>query len=67
MSVSTDLVVLLVLSVLTLIIAVRCWQTTKAATPNHIRTASTEKPEDDDPNNGRRFGGEQPTISGEHD
>ena len=64
MSVSTDLLVLLVLSVLTLIAAVRHWQTTKA-TPNHIHTP-TEK-SDDDPNKGRRFGGEQPTFSGEHD
>ena len=66
MSVSTDHVVLLVLSLLTLIPAVRHWKTRKA-TPSHIHTAPTEKSEDDDPNKGRRFGGEQPTLSGEHD
>ncbi|KAF8270890.1 hypothetical protein EI94DRAFT_1721826 [Lactarius quietus] len=56
MPVSTDLVVLFVLSLLTLVAAVRHWQTAKA-TP----TKSADRYSDDDPNKDRRFGGKQPT------
>ena len=62
MSASTDIIVLLALSLLTLIAAVRHWQ---KAPPSRIGIASTDKNTtgtdgdvDDDPNKDRRFGGE---------
>ena len=71
MSASTNVVVLLVLSLLTLIAAAHHWQSAKA-TPSPLHTASTEKPRsgtdgngDDDPNKDRRFGGEQPILFGD--
>lgn len=69
MSSSTDIVVLLALSVLTLIAAVRHWQ---KATPSRLCTASTKELTietdgngDDDPNKDRSFGGEKLIIFGE--
>ncbi|KAH9165438.1 hypothetical protein EDB89DRAFT_2134473 [Lactarius sanguifluus] len=62
MSASTDIAVVLVLSLLTLIAAARHWKSAKA-TPSRLRTTPTEKPRpgtdgngDDDPNQDRRFG-----------
>jgi len=66
---STDLVVLLVLSLLTVIAAIRHRRPPKA-TPSHARTVSTKKigsgkygNGDNDPNKDRRFGGERKLIS----
>ena len=65
MSTSTDLVALLVLSLLTLIAGVHHWRSARA-TSSRLRTASTKKPTDsngnDDLNKDRRFGGEQPIF-----
>ena len=55
---STDLVALLVLSLLTIFAGVHHWKSSRVR-----RAVSTEKPTDDngddDPNKNRRFGGEQ--------
>jgi hypothetical protein len=68
MSASTDLVVLFVLSLLTIIAGVHHWKAANA-TSSRLRSAPTEKPTDDngddDPNKNRSFGGEQPTLSGD--
>jgi hypothetical protein len=68
MSASTDLVVLFVLSLLTIIAGLHHWKAANA-TSSRLRSAPTEKPTDDngddDPNKNRSFGGEQPTLSGD--
>ena len=54
---STDLVALLVLSLLTIFAGVRHWQSSRIATAFTER--STDNNGDDDPNKNRRCGGEQ--------
>lgn len=59
MSASTDIVVLLALSLLTLIAAVRHWQKGRIGIASTDKnTTGTDGDVDDDPNKDRRFGGE---------